>query len=43
MGKSLMEAIELGTGCAACSLSEIGAADGMRPLEEVLKLYEKMK
>jgi sugar/nucleoside kinase (ribokinase family) len=43
MGKSLSEAIELGIGCAACSLSEPGAADGMRPLEEVLKLYEKMK
>jgi hypothetical protein len=41
--KPLSEAIELGTACAACSLSEPGATEGMRSYDEVLKLYEKMK
>ena len=42
-GKSLKEALELGTGCAACSLSEPGAAEGLRSYEEVMKLYKKMR
>jgi sugar/nucleoside kinase (ribokinase family) len=41
--KPMSEAIELGIGCAACSLSEPGATDGMRSYKEVLKLYKKMK
>jgi len=41
--KSLQSAIELGIGCAACSLSEPGATEGMLSCEEVLKLYNKMK
>lgn len=41
--KSLSEAIKLGTACAACSLSEPGATEGMRRYDEVLKLYEKIK
>lgn len=43
MEKSLAEAIALGIGCAACSLSEPGAAEGMRSYEEVIKLYKKMR
>lgn len=41
--KFLSEAIELGIGCAACSLSEPGATEGMRCYEEVIKLYNEMK
>lgn len=43
MEKSLEEALELGTGCAACSLSEPGAAEGMRSYEEVMKLYRNLR
>ncbi len=43
IGKSLTEAIELGTGCAACSLSEPGATEGMRSYEKVLEFYKKMR
>jgi sugar/nucleoside kinase (ribokinase family) len=41
--KSLAEAIELGIGCAACSLSKPGATEGMRSYEEVLKFYKSIK
>ncbi|VBB04937.1 carbohydrate kinase pfkb [Lucifera butyrica] len=41
--KSLSEAIEVGIACAACSLSEPGASEGMRNYGEVMQLYEKMK
>lgn len=40
---SLLEAIELGIACAACSLSEPGATEGMRCYDEVFKLYRAMK
>ncbi|MFB0920270.1 MAG: carbohydrate kinase family protein [Oscillospiraceae bacterium] len=43
LGKSLTEAIELGIGCAACSLSEPGATEGMCSYEKVLEFYNKMK
>ncbi len=38
-GMSLKDAMILGTGCAACSLSETNGTDGMRSLEKVLELY----
>jgi sugar/nucleoside kinase (ribokinase family) len=41
--RSLAEALEIAIGCAACSLSEPGAAEGMRSFEEVLSLYRKMR
>ncbi len=40
---SLAESIELAIGCAACSLSEPGATEGMRSYEEVLTLYKSIK
>lgn len=43
MEKPLPEAIELGIACAACSLSEPGATDGMRCHNDVIKLYQQMK
>lgn len=42
-GYDLEAAIRLGTAAAACSLSEASATDGMRPLEEIMKLYDSMK
>ena len=42
-GMDLKAAIELATASAACSLSAAGATEGMRPVEEVLKLYEEMR
>ena len=42
-GMHLKEAIELATASAACSLSQAGATEGMRPFEEVQKLYEEMR
>lgn len=41
--KTLAEAIELGTACAACSLSEPGATEGMRRYDAVQTLYHAMK
>ncbi|MDR1947864.1 MAG: carbohydrate kinase family protein [Spirochaetaceae bacterium] len=41
-GKNLREGIELGIASAACSLSEPGAAEGMRSAEEALALYRKL-
>ncbi len=43
MEKSLKEALELGTGCAACSLSEPGGTEGLCSYEDVMKLYRKMR
>lgn len=40
-GMGLEEALKLGTCTAAASLSEVGASAGVRPVEEVLKLYEQ--
>lgn len=41
--KSLQESMKLGTACAACSLSETSGTAGLRPYEQVLKLYELYK
>jgi sugar/nucleoside kinase (ribokinase family) len=40
---SLREGIELGIASAACSLSEPGAAGGMRSAEEAMALYRKLR
>ncbi|MDP4093880.1 MAG: carbohydrate kinase family protein [Bacillota bacterium] len=42
-GMKLREAIELGIGCAACSLAEPGATEGMKPYEEVIRMYQNMR
>ena len=42
-GKLLEEAIELGTACAACSLWQPGATEGMHNYGETVKFYQKMK
>ncbi len=42
-GKTLSEAIELGTASAACSLSKPGASDGMRTASEAMQLYREMR
>jgi sugar/nucleoside kinase (ribokinase family) len=38
-GLSLKESLEIGTAAAACSLSEPGATEGMRSVEETMKFY----
>ena len=40
MGKAMPEALKLGASCAAASLSEVSASDGVRSVAECLKLYE---
>ena len=42
-GDGLREAIELGTASAACSLSQPGATEGMRSVEEVKKLFAELR
>lgn len=42
-GWSLPEAIELGSAAAACSLSESGATEGMRTVDESMELYRKFR
>ena len=42
-GMSLKEAIELGTASAACSLSQPGATEGMRTVEEAMKVYNDLR
>ena len=42
-GMDLKAAIELATASAACSLSQAGATEGMRPVAEVQKLYAEMR
>lgn len=39
----LKSAIELGTACAACSLSQPGGTEGVRSAEETMKLYQDMR
>ena len=39
----LAQAIELGTACAACSLSQPGATEGMRSCAEALRLYRELR
>ena len=41
-GKSLEDSLKLGIAAAACSLSEQGGSDGVKPLKEALELYESM-
>ena len=41
-GESLKTGIEYGIGAAACSLSEPGGADGVRPIAEARALYQSM-
>lgn len=38
-GFGLEHALQLGTGCAACSLSDIGGWAGLRPYKDVMKEY----
>ena len=38
---NMQEALKLGACTAAASLSEIGASDGVKPVDAVLKLYDK--
>lgn len=42
-GMDLKSAIELGTASAACSLSEAGATEGMRSVDEVMKVYNDLR
>lgn len=39
----LKSAIEIGTACAACSLSQPGGTEGVRSVEETMKLYRDMR
>ena len=39
-GLSMPEALKLGACTAAASLSEVGASEGVKSAEEVLKLYD---
>jgi len=40
---NLKSAIELGTAAAACSLSQPGATEGMRPVSEVMQVYNDLR
>ena len=42
-GYPLREAIELGTAAAACSLSEADSTSGLRPVEEAMALYRRLR
>ena len=42
-GMDLKSAIELGTASAACSLSQPGATEGMRCVEDVMKVYRELR
>lgn len=42
-GLPLAQAIELGTACAACSLSQPGATEGMRSCAEAMRLYHDLR
>lgn len=39
----LADAIKLGTAAAACSLSQSGATEGMRPVDAAMKLYQELR
>ena len=39
----LKSAIELGTASAVCSLSQPGATEGMRTVEEAMKVYNDLR
>lgn len=40
-GRTINDALKLGTACASCSLSEVNGTDGMRSAREAMALYEK--
>ena len=42
-GMDLKSAIELGTASAVCSLSQPGATEGMRTVEEAMEIYRKLR
>jgi sugar/nucleoside kinase (ribokinase family) len=42
-GSSLRESLEMGTAVAACSLSEPGATEGIRPIHDTMALYQKFR
>ena len=42
-GMDLKSAIELGTASAVCSLSQPGATEGMRTVEEAMKVYNELR
>lgn len=42
-GQTILQAMELGTACASCSLSEINGTDGMRSYEQVQELYRRFR
>ena len=42
-GMDLRSAIEIGTASAACSLSQGGATEGMRSVEEVMQVYRDLR
>lgn len=42
-GMDLKSAIELGTASAVCSLSQPGATEGMRAVEEAMKVYNELR
>ena len=42
-GLCLRESLELGTAAAVCSLSQPGATEGMRPVEDVMALYRNFR
>lgn len=42
-GMDLKSAIEMGTACAACSLSQPGATEGMRSAEEAMQVYKNLR
>jgi len=42
-GRTILDAMKLGTACASCSLAEVNGTDGMRPYEDVIKMYNRYK
>jgi sugar/nucleoside kinase (ribokinase family) len=42
-GLNLRESLEMGTAAAACSLSEPGATEGIRPIKDTMALYRKFR
>ncbi|MDL2206132.1 carbohydrate kinase family protein [Eubacteriales bacterium OttesenSCG-928-N13] len=41
-GESMERSIQMGIAAAACSLSEPGGADGVKPIADVMQLYQSM-
>ena len=41
--ETLYRAIEYGTACAACSLSQPGASDGVLPIKKAMELYNSLR